>query len=178
MANPRIRFRIHFLRIILGVGLIGLFGLVLYCALRSSPRLAEIPWLPAWLGRWSDRNDTFRHFVGFGALALMAMVLPRAILPSFPERAKTQFRHLCLVIALALVAGLEFIQLEIPTRNFDWLDMYWGWLGVLSARAVLPLVSRTRRNPGVRRLLSPGARLLRCLIRCALSFGASITRRN
>lgn len=178
MGDPQIRFRIHFLRFILAVGLIGLCGLVLYCALRSSPRLAEIQWLPLWLTRWADKMDTFRHFVGFGALALMAMVLPRAIFPAFPAAAKDQFRHLCLVLLLLLIAVLELTQLRIPERSFDWLDIYWGWLGVLSARAVLPLVSRTRTHPRVRKLLSPGARLLRYLIGCALSFGALITRRN
>jgi len=178
MPNPPVRLRIHFLRITLAVGLAALLALVLYCALRSSPRLTEIPWLPLWLTQWADRMDTFRHFVGFGVLALMAMVLPRAILPLCRPAARDQFRHLCLLISLALVAALEFFQLRIPGRNFDWLDVYWGSLGVLSARVVLPLVSRTRTNPQVRKLLSRGARMLQPVVACGLSFGASITRRN
>src|SRR5687768_14737975 len=114
MRDPHIRLRILFLRFVLGLGLAGLFALVLFCALRSSPRLTEVPWLPLWLTVWADRMDTFRHFVGFGVLALMAMVLPRAIMPAWPQRGRDQFRHLCLVIALFFVAVLEFWQLRLP----------------------------------------------------------------
>ncbi|MEA3213382.1 MAG: hypothetical protein QOE70_6439 [Chthoniobacter sp.] len=127
------------------LSLAAVLGLVGYCALRPSPRMAEIPWMPLWLGKLADQFDTFRHFVGFGGLAAVTFFMPLVIGLRRSPGAKQAFRDWCLLTLLLMVAGIEIAQLAIPTRNFDWEDMYWGWSGVLAARFALDTARRVRR---------------------------------
>ena len=101
--------------------------------------------MPLWLGKIADQFDTFRHFAGFAALATSTFFMPLMIGLQRSPSAKEAFRDWCLLALLLMVAGMETAQLAIPTRNFDWEDMYWGWAGVLSARFVLDTVRRVRR---------------------------------
>jgi VanZ family protein len=125
--------------------LMGVIALMFYFGLRSSPRMAEITWLPHWFGKLADEFDTFRHFAGFAALAATTFFMPLVVGLQRSPKAKEAFRDWALLTMLVMVAAMEIAQLWIPTRHFDWEDMYWGWAGALSARFALDTARRVRR---------------------------------
>lgn len=105
-------------------------ALVAFLALRSSPYLQYIPWMPRSVGVWADSHGLERHLVGFFALGLAVFLLLG--------------RGLILVLAAASFAALlEVAQLGIRGRSFDQRDLFAGVLGVLLAWPVAWLLHRT-----------------------------------
>ena len=97
-----------------------LAGLIAFFALRSSPYLQYIPWMPRSLGRWADAHGISRNFVAFFALGIAVFVL----IGSRPLH----------TVALCLFAtGLEVSQLGIRGRIFDWRDIVVSIAGILAA---------------------------------------------
>lgn len=90
-----------------------------YLALRPSPFLQEVPWVPSFLGDWSDRHGVARNVLGFGVagLALFALV------PSGRRR-------LAVMVLAGFAAAVEIAQIWIPARTFDLADIGASWLGV------------------------------------------------
>ena len=85
---------------------------ILYASLTPSP----IP-MP---GRWTDKVF---HFIGyFSVMAWYAQL---------PVR-----RHLMAVFFILMGIGLEFGQMLVKTRHFDWADMTVNILGVVVAALV------------------------------------------
>ncbi|HEX2099121.1 MAG TPA: VanZ family protein [Candidatus Synoicihabitans sp.] len=100
-----------------------------FLALRASPRIAELPWIPAWAGSWIDHHYVLRNVPAFAALAFVVRGLlgpQRWVAPGL----------------LALATGLEVAQLWLPTRFFDWRDIIASYAGLLFGYACLHLLRR------------------------------------
>lgn len=99
---------------------LGLGAVMAFLALRSSPYLQYIPWMPRRLGVWADHNGILRNTVAFAGFALAAYLLLGC--------------RLWLVAALCGFGALiEVAQLWIPGRTFDWKDIVASVAGVLIA---------------------------------------------
>lgn len=104
--------------------------LIGYCALRPSPHMREISWLPAWLSGWADRNEDLRTAVPFCALsfyiALEALLVYRneyyAAWLSWGIAAYGWFLLLC---------ALELLQFTLVQRTASLADLAWGTAGIL-----------------------------------------------
>jgi len=117
-----------------------------YLTDRRSGDLRTIPWLPVWLhdiARWADYHGRFRNVPAYGILALPVLVL----FSSVRKRASA-------VVALAAFATLmEYTQLLVPTRIFDWYDIIESWLGILITWALVEacfLAERMSSRPSPR----------------------------
>ena len=131
-----------FSRVMLCLAFIGTLVLILYFTFRESSRLADIPWMPARWGLWLDDHDEFRHFLGFAVFAAVAFSLN---MDAFFTRSRHRFirrfrssrnRTGRLGGMLVLVYALELAQINMPHRDFDWLDILNGWAGITAAWAV------------------------------------------
>lgn len=123
MISPE-RRRLLSLLVVCAVG-----GAVAYFALRSSPYLQYIPWMPRGVGIWADKNGIFRNVVAFFVLAAgVFLVIGRRVW------------HVVLLCSFA--TGLEACQLWIPGRVFDRLDIVASIAGVLLAWPVVWVVRR------------------------------------
>ena len=146
MGLERDRVKRFYLQRLLSVGLLTvLVAAIGYFALRSSPHLKEISWLPTWLSSWADDYGVFRNAVAFGGLALAAYAarLRSAARrwemadgrwggpPSTVHRLRTQLAPFVAVGVLA--TGLEVAQIWIPGRFFDWRDIAASWAGIAVA---------------------------------------------
>ncbi len=113
-------------RIVL-IALIG--GALAFFALRSSPYLQYIPWMPRWIGVWADSNGITRNVVAFGFLGLITMLVLGWRLP--------------IVLGLAAFGILlEVSQIWIPGRVFDWRDILASLAGIALAWPIAWLGSR------------------------------------
>ena len=95
-------------------------GVIAFLALRSSPYLQYIPWMPRRLGVWADHNGIVRNIAAFFVFALMVFLLVG--------------RHARHVAVLCLFAtGIEVAQLWIKGRVFDWRDILASMAGIFLA---------------------------------------------
>ena len=115
---------------------------VLFLSVKSSPAMSEIPWIPASLAGWADRNGDLRTAVPFIPLCLLAVLFLEA-------RLKLK---LGLSIRLGAAAGLtlllsaETAQLWLPGRTFSPADLAWGAAGVFAGCVAAGLVSQFYRR--------------------------------
>lgn len=114
------------IRLIL-IALVG--GALAFFALRSSPYLQYIPWMPRWVGVWADSNGILRNVVAFGSFGLAAFLLLGRGLPVIGGLA-------------AFGVLLEVSQIWIRGRVFDWRDIVASLAGVALAWPVAWLLSR------------------------------------
>lgn len=91
-------------------------AVVAYLALRGSPRVSDVAWIPGELGHWADRHGALRNLPAFGLLALFGTMA-------------WGLRKGC-GLAAVFAVGLEFAQKWMPHRRFDPADIYWSLLGV------------------------------------------------
>jgi VanZ family protein len=102
--------------------------LVVSLALMTDPEIKKVPLLPRDFAVFFDRHDFLKNFTGFAALRLVTGVTLAPWL-----------RPMLLSFAVAaLIVILEITQLFLPKRNFDWLDIVAGVLGV----ALVAILSR------------------------------------
>jgi hypothetical protein len=107
-----------------------------YLALRPSPFVAEVSWIPPSLGEWADRHGIFRNTVAFFALGLFYVSL---IGRRWPH-----------ALALATFAtAIEVAQIWIPHRVFDLHDIAASLAGLALAWLLFSLAVRlrTKRRP-------------------------------
>ncbi len=122
---------------------LGAGALVAYLALRSSPWVGELSWLPAGLADWADHHGRLRNLPAFAGLTA---VLVTAL----------GWRRGAGCSAL-LAVGLECAQLGIRGRSFDPADIGWSLLGVVAIALPAGLAAR-RKAPAVRFVQSPVGR--------------------
>jgi VanZ like family len=121
-----------FLKRLTFLGLALAFGVILWCALAPSPDLVNIHWMPKWLGKWADAHPTFRNFPAFGLLSVLLVFVGNLCRGTSEVRgliASTLF-----AAAAVSVAGvvLECLQLALPGRFFDPMDILWSVLGAVA----------------------------------------------
>jgi hypothetical protein len=117
------------LRVVMAVGLV---GVVVYLATRGSPYLAEVPWLPKWLGAWADRHGNLRNLPAFFAVGGMLEGL-------WGWRA-------AMWCGCGLGVGMEVAQLFISGRFFSWADVCWSCAGVVLGAGAVGVTRWMRRR--------------------------------
>lgn len=106
-----------------------LAGLLAFFALRASPYLQYIPWMPRGIGVWADSHGISRNVVAFFVLGLATFLLVgRGIL----------------VVATAAVfaTAVEVAQIWIPSRAYDPKDIVASIAGLLAAWPIAWLLNR------------------------------------
>jgi hypothetical protein len=101
------------------------FGIVsaVFLTLRRSSDLRTIWWIPYPAALWADYHGRIRNLVAYAILALPALILYR-------DRRK-QLRWL---VGLGVLGtALEYGQLFIPTRWFEWQDIALSLTGLATA---------------------------------------------
>jgi len=98
-----------------------------YLTWRTSSDLRTVPWIPYPVARWADYHGRTRNLAAYAILALPVLVLFR------DRRAQARW-----MAALALFAtALEYGQLFIPTRWFEWQDIALSLVGLALAWALV-----------------------------------------
>jgi hypothetical protein len=110
-----------------------LAAIIAFLALRSSPFLQYIPWMPRRLGVWADHHGVSRNAVAFFGLGLAVFLL-----------VGIRGWHFALVCGFA--AGLEVAQLWIPSRRFDWRDIAVSIVGIALAWPIAWALRRWRTS--------------------------------
>jgi hypothetical protein len=133
---------------LLGIRL-GVLGFALFIfgflALRSSPYLTEVLWIPRWLASWSDANGVIRNPPAFAALYILCVIC-----------LGWSCRHWLLLLTCGLAIALEVGQLWLPERVADWRDVMASWVGALAGYGLVMLIWRqilktdNRRKTGSR----------------------------
>ena len=118
-------------RIIALAGVAVLAAMLAFFALRASPYLQYIPWMPRRIGVWADSHGISRNAVAFFALGLATFLLvgrgPWLVL-----------------LVCAFGTAIEVAQIWIPSRAFDPKDIAASVGGVLAAWPVAWLALRRR----------------------------------
>jgi len=135
------------------IAFVGVFALIVFFTFRQSSKVSELSWMPQLWGLWLDEHDEFRHFIGFAVFAVLGFAIN---LDTLFARSRSRFirrfrssrnRTGRLGAFLVLVYLLELGQINMPHRDFDWLDIVNGWAGILAAwGAWFAWKSRTRRR--------------------------------
>ncbi|MFM8683643.1 MAG: VanZ family protein [Chthoniobacterales bacterium] len=114
-------------------------------------------WIPSWLGEWADRNGNFRNFPVFAAFSALLFLVFTTSHAGLPRRSETKegaaprvggfvFNFFRLntancklntalraaVCASALGFALEALQLLLPNRHADPMDLLWMTLGAFA----------------------------------------------
>lgn len=121
------------IRIARGILWIAAVGVLTYLALRASPNLSEIGWLPESLAHWADRHGVLRNLPAFAALYLVGIV-------AFGSGRAWPVCGLACLVAFVLEAG----QLLVPARTFDLDDILFSWAGVFVVHLPLCLIRHLR----------------------------------
>ena len=124
------RFRL--LRLVLAATVL---AVVAFLALRASPYLQYIPWMPRRIGIWADQHGIVRNVAAFFVLSLAVYFLV--------GRRAWHIGALC-VFGIAI----EVAQLWIRGRVFDWWDIAASVAGVLLAWPVAWII---RPRPAAQR---------------------------
>jgi len=127
----------------------GLLLAILTCALAPSSYMAELPFIPQWLGEWADRNPNFRNFPVFAAFAALLFLVFSFLPPPTDDcqlptsdttryqLVTTGYRRWRLAFGVFLVTAffgvaLELMQRTLPGRWPDPWDVMWSTLGALA----------------------------------------------
>jgi hypothetical protein len=95
-----------------------------YLTDRRSSNLETIPWLPRLLhglAHWADYHGRFRNVPAYALLSVPVLILCTT----------ARKRRLGVAGLAAFATFMEFTQLFIPTRFFDWFDILESWLGIV-----------------------------------------------
>ena len=107
-------------------------AMLAFFALRSSPYLQYIPWMPRRVGVWADSHGVVRNAVAFFGLGLCSFTaVGRGLAHAFA---------LC-----AFATAVEVAQIWIGSRAFDWRDIVASVAGVMIAWPVAWLGAGTVR---------------------------------
>ena len=118
-------FNRRFFMLVLGFCLAGIVLAAAACALAPSPAMKSLSWLPRCVARWADAEPTFRNFPAFAVLAFVDTLF--FFLSARSASGAAAFYAMFLVSLFSLT--LEMIQLKLPGRFFDPLDIAWSITG-------------------------------------------------
>lgn len=107
-------------------------GVIAFLALRASPEVNRVPWIPQWLGRWADAHGSLRNLPAFAGLAAVLTV--------------TLGAWAGCGLAAVFAVGLEVAQLGLPHRAFDPADIGWSLLGIALVAVGAALAAGWRRG--------------------------------
>lgn len=110
----------------------GFAAILAFLALRTSPYLQYVPWMPRQIGVWADHHGVSRNAAAFFVFGLAAFLL-----------IGTQVWRVFAVAGFA--TALEVAQLWIPGRTFDWRDIVASLAGLALAWPVAWAVRRRLR---------------------------------
>lgn len=117
-------------RLLLRIALVAAVAAALaFFALRTSPYLQYIPWMPRVIGVWADSNGIVRNVAAFFVLGLATYLLVGRRLP-----------HVLVLSGFGV--ALEVSQIWIRGRVFDWLDIWASLAGIALAWPVAWLLVR------------------------------------
>lgn len=109
---------------LLALAALGLGGAcAAYLSLRSTGRLATVPWLPRWAVDWADEHGRLRNLPAYALLTVPVMLLD----------ARSRVRAWGALAAGLFGTGLEFAEVFVPARMVEWQDIAWTWAGVGAA---------------------------------------------
>ncbi|MFY8215159.1 MAG: hypothetical protein ACOVMP_00990 [Chthoniobacterales bacterium] len=119
------------------------FGLaVLACiavlAWMPSPDVRDLQLVPTTWGMWLDTRDFERNIIGGGVLQLAVLALVAVWLQG---RALFKLTGIASVISLAVFTLAECVQLFLPRRTFDLMDIGAAVLGISIVNAALLVVA-------------------------------------
>lgn len=123
--------RLIFLYILLMAGVFITF----YLSWIPQPDLSKLRYMPAWLGRWTNAHDTLRTAVTFIYLGFFSGIL---LLIKTRQLRWWFYSWLLLVFVVTIV---EFGQLFLSLRVFDWRDIFWGASGALMGMVTACFIS-------------------------------------
>ena len=111
----------------------GLAG-VLFFSLRPSPNGERVGGIPREVAQWINGHDGWSNCLAFAFLAFFGFCVTRKpdagkTRPGFREPSLLESRWRRWGMLCALIFLLEFVQLWIPGRVFDWRDLAVGWFG-------------------------------------------------
>lgn len=111
-----------------------LTGVMAFLALRTSPYLQYIPWVPRSIGVWADHNGILRNTAAFLVFAFFVYVIVG--------------RSWWVVVSLCLFAtAVEVAQLGVRGRVFDWRDIVASIAGILLAWPIAWVLRRRSTPP-------------------------------
>jgi hypothetical protein len=137
--EPFINFRPAGARWIqIGIAGVGIFGvwLAIFLSVKSSPSMSAVHWLPHFITHWADHHGQSCNFPAYAMLAIPFL----ALAPGRLHRAGVT------VLLAILIAGLEIVQLWIPTRCSDKWDIFWGWSGLMASWVAVETFQATWRK--------------------------------
>ncbi len=105
-----------------GLGLLGLLAGA-YLTLRKSSDLATVWWIPRVISRWTDPHGELRNLPAYFLLACPFLVVLKG----------PRGRITAIILLGIFGTMLECLQLFIPTRWFDLMDIALTWAGLLAA---------------------------------------------
>jgi glycopeptide antibiotics resistance protein len=116
---------------------------ILFCALAPSPVMREVIWIPTWLADWADRNGSFRNFPVFAVFAALLFVVATFDQQLVSRYGRWRLAFGAFIVTALLGFALEALQLLLPGRWADPMDVFWSALGALTgavAAAVFAVV--------------------------------------
>lgn len=113
-------------------------GVVGFLALRGSPYLGELSWIPRWLANWADSHGVLRNVPAFAALYCVVLL-----------GLGWRKRVVALLLVCVFAACVEFGQLLLVNRSFGWDDIGASWAGACLAYGVCVWAVAVWRRMGV-----------------------------
>jgi VanZ family protein len=119
------------LRFLVVAAVIILLAAIAVCALSPSSYMSEIRFIPSWLATWADANPNFRNMPVFAALAALVYIVVTFDQPLATRYGLWRLAFGAFIGTTLLGVALEALQLLLPGRWADPLDVMWSALGAL-----------------------------------------------
>jgi glycopeptide antibiotics resistance protein len=121
---------------------LALLAAILICALAPSPNMREMAWIPGWIGEWADRTPNFRNMPVFAALSALLCFVVTLYQPLVTRHGRWRIAFGVFVATGLLGIALEALQLLLPHRWADWVDVFWSVAGAFFGALVAWIVAR------------------------------------
>ncbi|GAB3180937.1 VanZ family protein [Telluribacter humicola] len=114
---------------------------IFYFSWLPDPNIGNLPFFPAWLGKWTNSNANLRTAVPFLFIGIIGeMYIKRNSTDTRQSRILALF-SLTLIVLIA-----ELGQIFIPKRHFDIADVAWGVAGSIVGMSLCAIASKKISN--------------------------------